>query len=80
MKVSIISCFTVFVWSLSSHLRIFHLYGDVTITGKGLQIFYLVLVFGSGAVTTCFYDLGLSRPGVEPRSPACELIAVPLPQ
>ena len=29
-------------------------------------------VFGSGDVTTCFYDLGLSRPGIEPRSPACE--------
>ena len=27
-----------FVWSLSSHLRIFHSYGDVTIAGEGLQI------------------------------------------
>ena len=25
--------------------------------------------FGSGAVITCFYDLHLSRPGIEPRSP-----------
>ena len=33
---------------------------------------------GSGAVTTCFYDLGLSRPGIEPRSPACEANALPL--
>ena len=27
-----------FVWGFSSHLRIFHLYGDVTIAGEGLQI------------------------------------------
>ena len=27
-----------FVWSLSSHSRIFHSYGDVTIAGEGLQI------------------------------------------
>ena len=33
-------------------------------------------VFGSGAVTTCFQDLGLS--GIEPRSPACEANALPL--
>ena len=26
------------VWSLSSHSRIFHSYGDVTIAGEGLQI------------------------------------------
>ena len=30
--------------------------------------------FGSGAVTTCFYD----QPGIEPRSPACEANALPL--
>ena len=34
--------------------------------------------FGSGAVTTCLYDLGLSRLGIEPRSHACEAIALPL--
>ena len=28
-----------FVWSFSSHSRIFHSYGDVTIAGEGLQIF-----------------------------------------
>mgnify|MGYP003691732393 CR=1 FL=1 len=28
-----------FVWGFSSHSRIFHSYGDVTITGEGLQIF-----------------------------------------
>ena len=27
-----------FIWVFSSHSRIFHLYGDVTITGEGLQI------------------------------------------
>ena len=35
-------------------------------------------VFGSGAVTTCFIDLNLSRQGIEHRSLACE--ANPLPQ
>ena len=25
-------------WGLSSHLRILHSYGDITITGEGLQI------------------------------------------
>ena len=30
-------CF-LFVWDLTSHSRIFHSYGDVTITGEGLQI------------------------------------------
>ena len=37
-----------------------HLRGPVTLT---------LVAFGSGAVTTCFYDLGLSRPGIKPRSP-----------
>ena len=30
--------FCLVVWSLSSHSRIFHSYGDVTIAGEGLQI------------------------------------------
>ena len=34
--------------------------------------------FGSGALATCFYDVGLSWPGIEPRSPACEANAPPL--
>ena len=34
--------------------------------------------FASGAVTSCFYDLGLSRPGIESGSPACEANALPL--
>ena len=32
----------------------------------------------SPAVTTCFYDLGLSRPGIESRSSACKAYALPL--
>ena len=35
---------------------------------------------GSGAITTCFYDSGLSQPVIEPRSLACEANAVPLRQ
>ena len=31
-------CFFCFVWGFSSHSRIFHSYGDVTITNEGLQI------------------------------------------
>ena len=94
------------VWGLSSHSRIFHSYGDVTIAGdprEGLQNLtllgihghsaviegslachiccdtmhqFIVVIsedlwhtycraFSSGAVTTCFYDLGLSRLGFE---------------
>ena len=30
--------YIVFVWGLLSHSRIFHSFGDVTITGEGLQI------------------------------------------
>ena len=94
--------FCLFVWSLSSHSWLFHSYGDVTISGEGLQILtyarhswslshthcdtglpFIKIIsedpwhstccraFCSGAVTTCFHDLGLSRPGIEPRSPAC---------
>ena len=34
-----------FVWGFSSHSRIFHSYGDVTITGEVLQIFTLYSAF-----------------------------------
>ena len=34
--------------------------------------------FDSWAFTACFYDLGLSRPGIEPRTPACKASAQPL--
>ena len=33
--------FCLFVWSLSSHSRIFHSYGDIIIAGEGLQILTL---------------------------------------
>ena len=33
---SVIVC--LFNWGFSSHERIFHLYGDVTIAGEGMQI------------------------------------------
>ena len=36
------------------------------------------VAFGRGAVTTCFNDLGLSRPDIEPWSPAHEANALPL--
>ena len=93
----------------SSHSRIFHLYGDVTIAGEGLQIltyarhswplssegslachtycdtghpFIMVIcqdpLHFHLAVTTCFYDLGLSWPGIEPQSPARKAKAIPL--
>ena len=33
-----LASFCLFVWTLSSHSRIFHSFGDVTIAGEGLQI------------------------------------------
>ena len=72
-----------FVCTFSSHSRIFHSFGDFTISGEGLQILiYARLLwplisegslarhiykraFGSGAVTTCLNDVGLSRLGFE---------------
>ena len=29
--------------------------------------------FGSGVVLSCINDLGMTRPGIEPRSPSCEV-------
>ena len=95
-----------------AHSRIFHSFGEITITGEFFTytrhtwplssedfltcIFNLPdllwhgptlynghlrapvtltpcsQVFGSGTVTTCFNDLGLSWPGLELQSPACE--------
>ena len=48
-----------------------HLQGPVTHTPVAER-------FGSGPVPTCFYDLSLSRPEIEPRYPACEANAPPL--
>ena len=45
---------------------------DCFIRGKEL------LTRENGAVTTCFYDLDLSRLGIEPRSSAHEANAVPI--
>ena len=101
--------------SFSSHSRIFHSLGDVTITRERQQILTyiwhswqlssegslecptcdtdqpIIMViyrtcdtytccwaFGSGAVTTCFNNLGLSWPEIEPRSPACKTYVLPL--
>ena len=78
--------FVFFLWGFTSHSIIFQSYGDVTITGEGLQILTYARhslplsfegslachtycnmghpfthaccrAFGSGAVTTCFYEL-----------------------
>ena len=90
-----------FAWSLSSHTRIFHSYGDVTVVGEGRQILTYAWhswplssegslachtycdagnpfvewssprtrdthtyswAFSNGIVTSCFYELALSRP------------------
>ena len=98
-----------FVCGFTSLPKIFHSYGDVTITSEGLHILtfsrhswplinegslachtYCDTVhhlrgpptccraFDSGAITTCFNDLGLSRPRTEPWSSACEVRALPL--
>ena len=39
-KTNLIFCsfVSLFVWGFSSHSRIFHPYGDITIVGEGLQI------------------------------------------
>ena len=46
-----------------------HLRGPVTLTPVAER-------FGCGAVTTCFYDLGMSQSGIEPWSPACKANAL----
>ena len=96
--------FDLFDWNFSSHSKISHSFGDVTIAHEGQQILtyarrlwplssegssachtnyhdtghpfmmvisedpwhsHLLLSFSSGAVTTCFHDLGLSQLGFE---------------
>ena len=49
-----------------------HLRGRVTLTP--------VAESDNEAEPTCFIDLNVSRPGIEPRSPACEPTALPLRQ
>ena len=95
----------VYFWGLSSHSRIFHSYGDVTIAGEGCKFLSRLGTHGNWAdrvlkcatltvtsicnghlrghvtlapiaerlaVTTCFYDLGLSRLGFERPPYVCE--------
>ena len=51
-------------------------YKGLTCVTVGVLPYTCCRAFGSGAVT--FYHLGLSRPGIESRSPACEANALPL--
>ena len=43
-----------FVWGFSSHSRIFHSYGDVTITGKGLQFWPMLGTYGHWAMRVLY--------------------------
>ena len=45
---------------------------------RGPMTLTLVAERLAGAVTICVYDLGLSQPKIEPRSPACEANVQPL--
>ena len=49
-----------------------HLRGPVTLTALAERLVVKL------SLPACFYDLSLSRPGIEPRSPACEANALPL--
>ena len=104
--------FVLFVWGFSTHSKSFNSFGDVTITGEGLQILtftphswplssegsltchiycdtgqpFIVVIsedswhsqlLSSDWQWNCHY-LGLSRPVIEPRSPACEANALPI--
>ena len=73
-------------WSLSKNS--FFYYAKPTVTRacpwywsspKTLDTNTCSRAFGSGAVTTCLYDLGLSQSEIDPRSPACEAHALLLP-
>ena len=48
------------------------LHCDCEVDSHFIRVISLFLWISSSIVcsTTCFYDLGLSRPGIEPRSPA----------
>ena len=111
--------FCLFVWSLSSHSKIFHSYGDVTrhhcrwraanydlyardswplssegpltchtyydtglpfiiVISEDLWHAHLLPSVWQWSCHYIFYDSGLSRPGIEPRSPACEANALPI--
>ena len=84
-----------FVLGLSSHSRILHYYGDVTIAREGLQTLtytpHSLRLSSEGSLTCHTYcDTGLPfkmvmfeepwHSGIEPRSPACEANALPIRQ
>ena len=72
-----------FVWGFPSHSRIFQSFVDVPLAGEELQILTYARhswpLSKEGSLTCHIYcDLGLSQPGIEPRSPACKTNALPL--
>ena len=86
-QVSLFVC--LFVQGVSFHSRSFHSFGYVTITvyrnrrryssyARHSWALSILTCHTNCAVTTCFNDLGLSRPEIEPWSPACEADALPL--
>ena len=52
-QVPVVCC--LFVWSFSSHSRIFHSYGDVTITDEGLQILTYASSYQLWYITSILY-------------------------
>ena len=69
----IILCKFAVVWSLSSHSRIFHSYGDVTITGEGLQILTYArhswpLSSGGSIASRTYCDKGIRLNWSSPRT------------
>ena len=58
-------CLFLFVWSVSSHSRIIHSFGDVTIAGQGLQILtyarHLWPLRSEGATPTVTRGIRLQR-------------------
>ena len=78
-------CYT-YIWGLSSHSRVFHSCGDVTIDCEGLRILTYTLhstLIGEGSLVCHTYsDMGfvhssLSRPRIESRSPECKANVLP---
>ena len=75
-----------YIWGLSSHSRVFHSCGDVTIDCEGLRILTYTLhstLIGEGSLVCHAYsDMGfvhssLSRPRIESRSPECKANVLP---
>lgn len=63
----------------SERLKIVTYTNDLLTHGRGAVRFFLAgqtsvtREFGSGVVLSCINDLGMTRPGIEPRSPSCEV-------